>query len=33
VVRLLPPLIISDAEADQLVTQLSDIIRQFLADT
>lgn len=33
VVRLLPPLIISDAEADQLVTQLSDIIRQFLAAT
>jgi acetylornithine aminotransferase len=33
VVRLLPPLIISDAEADQLVTQLSDIIRQFLAST
>lgn len=33
VVRLLPPLIISDAEADDLVTQLSDIIRQFLAAT
>jgi len=31
VIRLLPPLIISDAEADQLVTRLSDIIRQFLA--
>ena len=31
VVRLLPPLIMSDAEADQLITKLSDIIKQFLA--
>jgi acetylornithine aminotransferase len=31
VVRLLPPLIMSDAEADQLITKLSDIINQFLA--
>jgi acetylornithine aminotransferase len=31
VVRLLPPLIMSDAEADQLITKLSDIISQFLA--
>ena len=32
VVRLLPPLILSDAEADQLVEQLSTLIRDFLAD-
>jgi len=31
VVRLLPPLIMSDAEADQLITKLSEIIKQFLA--
>ncbi len=31
VVRLLPPLIMSDAEADQLITKLSDTINQFLA--
>jgi acetylornithine aminotransferase len=31
VVRLLPPLIMSDAEADQLIAKLSDIINQFLA--
>ncbi len=31
VVRLLPPLIMSDAEADQLITKLSGIISQFLA--
>ena len=31
VVRLLPPLIMSDTEADQLITKLSDIICQFLA--
>jgi acetylornithine aminotransferase len=30
VVRLLPPLILSDAEADQLVEQLSSLIRGFL---
>jgi len=31
VIRLLPPLIISDEQADQLVSVLSDIIRQYLA--
>ncbi len=31
VVRLLPPLIMSDAEADQLIAKLSNIISQFLA--
>jgi acetylornithine aminotransferase len=31
VIRLLPPLIMSDVEADQLITKLSDIIKQFLA--
>ena len=31
VVRLLPPLIMSDVEADQLIAKLSDIIKQFLA--
>jgi len=30
VVRLLPPLIMSDDEADQLVSTLSDVIRQYL---
>ena len=30
VVRLLPPLIMSDDEADQLVSSLSDVIRQYL---
>jgi acetylornithine aminotransferase len=31
VVRLLPPLVISDAEADELVTRLGALIREFLA--
>jgi len=31
VVRLLPPLIISDAESDTLIDQLSTLIRDFLA--
>jgi len=33
VVRLLPPLILSDAEAEQLVATLSDLIRDFLAQS
>ena len=33
VVRLLPPLIMSNADADQLVTKLSDLIGQFLSST
>jgi len=33
VVRLLPPLILSDAEADQLVDGLCPVIREFLAET
>ena len=31
VVRLLPPLILSDAEADLLARELTDIVRAFLA--
>jgi len=30
VIRLLPPLIVSDAEADQIVTLLTDTVRQFV---
>jgi len=33
VVRLLPPLILTDAEADQLVDGLCPVIREFLAET
>lgn len=33
VIRLLPPLILSDAEADQLVTRLSQLIHTFCATT
>ncbi|MHB8347277.1 MAG: acetylornithine/succinylornithine family transaminase [Acidiferrobacterales bacterium] len=33
VVRLLPPLIITDAEADQIVQQVSSLIRDFLASS
>ena len=31
VIRLLPPLVLSDAEADQLVSQLSTLVRDFLS--
>ena len=33
VIRLLPPLILSDAEANQLVTRLSQLIHTFCATT
>jgi 4-aminobutyrate aminotransferase-like enzyme len=33
VVRLLPPLTISDAEAAQLIQQLSNLIRGFLSNS
>ena len=32
VVRLLPPLILSDAEADELVQRLAPLIRRFLQE-
>jgi acetylornithine aminotransferase len=32
VIRLLPPLVFSDAEAQQLVTMLSGLIREFLGE-
>ena len=31
VVRLLPPLVMTDDQADQLVDKLSEIVRQYLA--